>query len=139
MQEDKTHCQMRLASTPGYPGGQIPVLTLIVEVTQGLEISTSAWSQARDELQAVFDLNGFDHVRIEMYDWDRAFLPSLFPLMPDHDAIGMYETKRAQLLDCVRKELGRSWKTMSLFGFGRIFSSAEPALMIVVNPGVVQN
>lgn len=102
VEEDKTNLAMRMVSKPGYPGGETLVLTLIVEVTQGLEISSSAWSRPRDDLQGIFNSSGYEYVRIEIYDWDRAFMPSLFPLMPDHQAIRPYENKRPRLLDCIR-------------------------------------
>lgn len=136
--EEKTHLAMRMVSKPGYSVGT-PVLTLIVEITQGLEIPTSAWSQVRDQLQDLLNTNGFEHVRVEMYDWDRAFMPSIFPLMPNHEAIPIYEHRRAGLLDCVRKELGKSWTMMSLFGFGLKHSTSKPALVIFVNRGVIQD
>ena len=65
--ENKSYVGMFMASKPGYPGGEIPALTLVVETSQGLK-TTSGWAAARDELQKIFSTNGFEDMKVEIYD-----------------------------------------------------------------------
>lgn len=139
MDAKKTYLGMKNVSKPGYMNGKTPVLTLIIEVMQSSEIPMSTWSDARDGFRNFFSSNGFPHIQIEIYDWDKAFMPTTFPLKPDHDAIRAYETKRSQLLTCIKEELGKRWNVVSLFAFGMERNAAKPALVIFVNPGVVQD
>lgn len=66
-------------------------------------------------------------------------MPTIFPLKPDHDVIRAYETKRPQLLTCIKKELDKRWNVVSLSAFGMERNAAKPALIIFVNSGVVQD
>lgn len=135
--ENKSHLAMQMISKPGYPGGDLPVLTLVVEIDQGLS-ATSAWGKARDDLRALFVARGLGYVNIEMYDWDRAFIPSLHPLMPHDNAVQVYEARRTRLLECIHEGLGDCWNAMSLFGLGSISSAMKPALVVLVQPGTVR-
>lgn len=51
--ESTTYLLMRTASKTRYHGGQIPILTLVIEVSQNLDVTTKTWSQATADLQSL--------------------------------------------------------------------------------------
>ena len=123
----------RRVSKPGYPGGDFPAAKLIVIIDQPI-IDRAKWSHARDQLLNVFAAESYHEIGIEMYDENRAFLPSIFPLAPNSEAIYRYEDVRRQLVECVSEELGTRWKAMSVFDFGLSETSARPTVVVMVEP-----
>ena len=129
---------MRMISKPGFPGGNTEVLTLVLEIDQGLQ-PKSNWASARNALKEMFSINGFPSVMIEMYDWERAFVPTLYPLKPQDRVIKLYEAKRPRLLAFIRERLGIRWSAISVFGIGSASGKIRPALTILINPGTRHN
>ena len=125
---------MCMISKPGFPGGDTEVLALVLVIDQGLQ-PKSNWASARDGLRELFSINGFPKMMIEIYDLERAFMPTLFPLKPQDPMIELYESKRPQLLAYIRERLGITWSGMSIFGVGSMSGKIQPALTILIKPG----
>lgn len=138
IQESKVAFKTQMVSKSGYPGAEEPVLTLLVIIDQGLNM-TASWAGARDELRNMFSAHGLNGVHIEMYDPSRAFVPWLLPLSPQDATLRHYEDKRAELLDAVKKLLGKDWIAMSVFGLGTKSSPTMSALVVLVRPGTFQD
>jgi hypothetical protein len=133
IKKENTCMSMRKVSKPGYPGGETPLLALVLQINHSLQIRAS-WPQARDELRRVFCARGLSEVQVEIYDRELVFQPSLLLMKPNHRAIRSYEEKRSRLLEFTETVLGAQWVAMSVFGFSSGTSKAQPALVIFVKP-----
>ena len=138
-ERSQVHLNMKLISKPGYPNGNAKHLTLVVDVDQGVNIRTSTWTRARDELVRTFAKQGLPQVKVEMYDRDRAFMPSLFALRSQGPLIEAYEAVREKLLDRIESRLGSGWRAMSVFNLGPHSTTAKPTLVVFVQPGLLRD
>ncbi|MCJ1346602.1 hypothetical protein MMC31_004820 [Peltigera leucophlebia] len=138
IKQNQSWADIYLASKPGFPGGDIPVLTLVVLVDQGVNNSRT-WGDAKDEVHQLFAEDNFPNVEVELYDPKRSFVPTMFPLQPHTEAIIKYQSKRDQLIKCLQENLPGMWSAMSVFGFGPTAAEAEPALVVFIRPFSVQN
>lgn len=138
IRENQSWADICLASKPGFPGGDIPVLTLVILVDQGVNNSRT-WGHAKDEVHQLFAEDHFPNVEVELYDPKRSFVPTMFPLQPHTDAIIKYQSKRDQLIECLHEDLPGMWSAISVFGFGPTVAEAEPALVVFIRPFSVQN
>lgn len=75
-----------MASKPGFPGGIIPILTLVILVDQGIN-NSPVWRNAKDEIRDLFAEDHFPNIDLEIYDPIRSFVPTILTLQTDIEAI----------------------------------------------------
>lgn len=117
IKENQSWADIYLASKPGFPGGDIPVLTLVILVDQGINNSRT-WGSAKDEVHQIFAQDHFPNVEVEFYDPKRSFVPTMFPLQPHTAAVMKYQSKRDQLIECLHEDIPGMWSAISVFDFG---------------------
>jgi len=123
---------------PDYPGGKEPAITLQIEFRSGKGLPYS-WSEARDEAKRMLGRNGLKSVEVEIVDYERAFMPSLFPISPTSGAVTVYESIKDQLIKLLFKRLRNKWRLISLFNVARILEKGMPTIVVLVNPCVVHD
>lgn len=120
---------------PGYPrDGDKPRPTLLIPVDDGDTNPKQRWSAARRDLVDLLEKRGFTEFMVEIYDPNRYYRPSLFPIKPKHPAVAHYESVRDTLLRIVMERLQSKWQLLSLFMTGRDSSLARPSLVLMVSP-----
>ena len=101
--ENRCGVRMGMISKLRY-SGNYENLTLIVQVHQIFSIT--GWAKARDELRKYLVSKGYAHVGVEIYDAEKAFMPSISPLLPDNVYIQLYESKRDVVIwHCIKIQL----------------------------------
>ena len=138
-ERDQLFIKMALLSKPGYPNGNVKHLALVINVNQGINISTIKWTRARDEVVRLFATQGLPQVKVEMFDTERAFMPSLFPLHSQNPLVQAYEAVREKILDRLELRLGKGWRAVSVFNLGPQSTTAKPTVVIFVQPGLLRN
>ncbi|MCJ1247195.1 hypothetical protein MMC30_004409 [Trapelia coarctata] len=138
IREDQAVARMLLVSRPGYPGGATPVLTLVIDINQGVLITRSL-GVAKDQISRLMVTNGILDVEVELYDPQRAYMPMLSPLGPEEPVLVAYRNVRQELIDYIHERLDHDWRAMSIFGFGTKDSTVKPAVVILVKPKTVHD
>lgn len=138
IQPNQSWANIYMASKPGFPGGNVPVLTLVILVDQGI-YNSRTWGDATDEVHQLFAEDDFPNVEVELYDPKRSFVPTMFPLQLHKEAVITHESKRDQLIECLHENLSGMWGAMSVFGFEPTVAEAEPALVVSIKPFSVHN
>ncbi|MCJ1349501.1 hypothetical protein MMC31_007742 [Peltigera leucophlebia] len=127
-------------SQPFYPnGGNVPVPTLIINVDLGGDNTTLYWPEASQYLHNRISESGYPGVCVEIRDCDRYFQPSLFPLLPEDEAVVKYEAHKKDLIEIIRENLKNTWSMMSVFKIGRDSAKAVTAIVVMVQPLANQN
>lgn len=83
---------------------------------------------------AVLDDHELSGVEVEIYDPDRYYQPSLFPILPSHPAVAVYKAVREDLLVQIHNTIGSAWQALSLFDVGRTANTKKPAVVLMVDP-----
>ncbi|KAL8736940.1 MAG: hypothetical protein Q9181_002166 [Wetmoreana brouardii] len=123
---------------PGYPnGGDIPKPTLQIFIDVRDEDPLDRFSAVRRDVTAILDDVGLPAVEVEVIDAGRYYRPSLFPIHPNHPAVGVYRAVRHELLACLHSHIGYRWAMLSLFQLGRTANLQRPAVAVLVDPLVV--
>lgn len=122
-------------SKPGYPReGTNEVAALHVWVDFPDNAQSHEWSPAKRAIKALLEDTGLDGVEIEIFDPQKAFMPSLFPIDPQDPHIAVYEAFREDLVKCVDKEFGRQWTSMCLYKVGNKAETTTYDIVIMVQP-----
>ena len=87
----------------------------------------------------MFSTIGLADIGVEIYDWNKAFMPLVFPLSPNDFSVNFYEQAREALVKDVKMALERSCIAISLFGVGHSEADFKPSVVIFVKPGTVCN
>jgi len=96
-----------LVSKPGYPGGMTLVLTLVIEINQGIYISRSLVA-AKDQISRLLVTSGFLDIEVDLYDPQRGYMPMLSPLGPEEPAIVAYRNARQEMIEYLHARLGQN-------------------------------
>lgn len=120
-------------SKPGYPGGDIKVATLLVDVHEG-KVQPSSWFATRDVLRSILQKTGYPAVEVEIVDLSRSFMPSIFPQSSMAGSVKVYERFRDTVTKILFRQLGELWNCMSLFKMGRSRAVSAPSIIIYVKP-----
>lgn len=102
-------------SKPDYVGGSKPVPVLHVCIDGAQQATLKDWSPARRAIRVLLDEHGLDGTEIELYDPKRCYIPTLYAISPDDEHISIYEACRRQIIEYVDRQLGSSWRSMSLY------------------------
>ncbi|MCJ1244342.1 hypothetical protein MMC30_001540 [Trapelia coarctata] len=130
---DRYTAEIYAMRKPGYPGGDVPVITLRVLFRRGSGLPF-AWSAARDEAKEMLRRNGLGNVEVEIMDHERAFQPSFFPIGPTSQAVSVYERIRDELISLLFERLNTKWRLVSLFNVARTLEKSIPTIVVLVNP-----
>lgn len=132
--------QFRMLSKPGYPqGGDIPLLTLCIEVDCEDIDEGHTWSDAKRECAAVLDAHEIDGVEVEIIDPEKAFHPSLFAIPPEDPHIQCFESFRDDLMTFVLDKIKDAWVSMCLWKVGNVYMQSTFEVVIFVRPFSVRN
>ena len=83
---------------------------------------------------AMLDDHEFSGVEVEIQDPDRYYRPSLFPIAPNHPAVGIYKAVRGDLLGQIQDTIGSAWQALSLYNVGRTANLKKPTVVLMVDP-----
>ena len=111
IKQNQSWADTYMASKPGFPGGDKPLLTLMILVDQGFNNSRT-WGDAKDTVHQIFAEDSFPNVEVELYDTKRSLVPKMFPLQPRIEAIIRHQSKRDQLIKCLHEDLPGMWSAM---------------------------
>lgn len=117
---------------PGYPGGERPTITLMIEYRYGA-VFPLVPGHARDEIRDLLRRNLVD-LHVEIVNLQHCFRPSLFAISPEHPTVRPYEQAKGDLIDILTKGLGANWRTLCLFEVGPSKQKAEASIVVLVEP-----
>lgn len=125
-------------SKPGYQRETIYQPTLIINLQgpcgQGMPPN---WSVARDQIKELLKTRSIE-AEVEILSKKPKSERSLFALKPD-EAIRAYEIIRDRLLEIIEDNLSTAWSMICVWSIGIDTLSAEPALVVFVDPGTVKD
>lgn len=122
-----------VVTKPQYPEGDIPInllrITLRAEHDVSIQLDT-----IKDDLLGLLHLKGIQNIHIEVVNIDLCFGPSIFPILPRHPILAIFEDTKDQIIQVLNNNLGSKWNILCPFGVGRSEQSARPAIVVHVNP-----
>ncbi|KAL9123616.1 MAG: hypothetical protein Q9217_006968 [Psora testacea] len=119
---------------PDYPQGPANNdKTLTLSITVEGE-NTGHWSPAKRALKALVENEIDENFDVCIFNPERAFQPSLFPIVPSDPYITTYESCREQLIRFISSRLNTSWTMVSLYRMGNNLATSQYAVVIMVRP-----
>lgn len=126
-----------LQSKPGYPkDGDIKVPALHIQIdTTGQDRPKECLNAIRD-IKRLLESYDMPSVEVELYDPRRCKRPTLLAIPPGDPHIRLYEQHRQEIVGWVHKQLGSSWRSISLYGLrtNPFDDKIHYAVVIVVDP-----
>lgn len=122
-----------VVTKPQYPGGDIPLnlLRVVLQAEHGVSIQLDA---VKDDLLGLLHLRGIQDMHVEVVNIDLCFGPSIFPILPQHPILTIFENTKDQVIEILNNNLGSKWNVLCPFAVGRSEQNARPAIVIHVDP-----
>lgn len=122
-----------LVTKPQYPEGNIPINLLRVTLRAEHDVSIQL-DTVKDDLLGLLYLRGIQNIHVELVNIDLCFGPSIFPIMPQHPIVTIFENTKDQIIQVLNNNLGSKWTVLCPFRVGRSEQSARPTIVVHVNP-----
>lgn len=122
-----------LVTKPQYPEGNTPINLLRVTLRAEHDVSIQL-DTVKDDLLGLLRLKGIQNIHVEVVNIDLCFGPSIFPIMPQHPIVTIFENTKDQIIQVLNNNLGSKWTVLCPFRVGRSEQNARPTIVVHVNP-----